>query len=84
MTAQIIGGLLYDLGDSPVGARYSRGEDGMPIQQLVLGTREGDLRLSISLTTTSVGRIDELIETLARIRDDKIRQERIKTLPEVA
>lgn len=83
MTAHIIGGLVYDLADGPVGAEFNRSAfDGHPQQRLVLG--EGNGKLSVSLTTTSIEGVDDLIEALTRIRDDKIRQTVIEQLPEVA
>lgn len=84
MTARIIGGLLYDLDDKPVRAEFGRGYDGMPQQRLVLGDEQGSDKLSVSLTTTSPAGIDDLIEALTRIRDDKLRQEQLRYLPEVA
>ncbi|WP_309049032.1 hypothetical protein [Streptomyces sp.] len=77
MTARIIGGLLYDLDDGPVGTDFGRGFDGRPEQRLVLGDEQGSDKLSISLTTTSLAGIDDLIEALHRIRDIKTQQRRL-------
>jgi hypothetical protein len=83
VSARIIGGLLYDLDDSPVRVDTGRSPfDGTPQQRLVLG--DGSSELTISLTTTTVERIDDLIEALHRIRDEKARWAHIKQLPEVA
>lgn len=83
MTAHFIGGLLYDLDDSPVRVDTGRSPfDGTPQQRLVLS--EGSSELAITLTTTTVERIDELIEALHRIRDTKTSQALINSLPEVA
>lgn len=85
MTARIIGGLLFDLDAGPVRAEFGRSPfDGTPQQRLVLGDEQGSDKLSISLTTTPIEGIDDLIEALARIRDDKTRQEQLRHLPEVA
>lgn len=84
MNPRIIGGLVYDLDDAPVGDCYGRDHDGKRTQQLALGSDRINEKLSISLTTTSPERIDELIEALHRIRDDKIAHAQIKQLPEVA
>lgn len=84
MSAHIIGGLAYDLDDKPVRADFSRGFEGMRQQQLVLGDEPSSCKLSVSLTTTSIEGVDDLIEALTRIRDDKIRQTVIEQLPEVA
>lgn len=84
MSARIIGGLVYDLDDKPVRADFSRGFDGMRQQQLVLGDECGSCKVSVSLTTTSIEGVDDLIEALHRIRDDKIAHAQIKQLPEVA
>ncbi|WP_372344635.1 hypothetical protein [Streptomyces sp. KL116D] len=79
MTARIIGGLVYDLDDGPVRADFSRSPfDGSRQQQLVLGDEQGGDKLSISLTTTPVEGIDDLIEALSRVRDDKTRQTQLK------
>ncbi|MFJ9037899.1 hypothetical protein ACIRF8_15065 [Streptomyces sp. NPDC102406] len=84
MNARIIGGLVYDLGNAPTHAEFGRNAfDGTRQQRLVLGDTEGSDKLSISLTETPVEGIDDLIEALHRIRDDKIRNQ-IKQLPEVA
>jgi hypothetical protein len=83
MTAHIMGGLVYDLDDGLIGVEFSRSSfDGSLQQRLVLG--EGNDKLSVSLTTTTVEGVDDLIEALTRIRDDKIRQTVIEHLPEVA
>lgn len=82
MTARIIGGLLYDLDDKPVGSKVQQGFE--PLQHLVLGDAQGSDKLSISLSTTTVERIDELIDALQYIREYKTRQARINQLPEVA
>lgn len=84
MTARIIGGLLYDLDDKPVSSTVGQGYGDQPTQQIVFGREQGSDELAISLSTTSVERIDELIDALRYIRDVKIRQAQIKQLPEVA
>lgn len=84
MTARIIGGLLYDLDDKPVDSKVESGFEGQPLQHLVLGDEQGSDPLSISLSTTSIERIDDLIDALQYIRDVKIRQAQINQLPEVA
>lgn len=85
MTARIIGGLVYDLDNAPSYAEFGRSPfDGTRQQRLVLGDGDGGDKLSISLTATPVEGIDDLIEALNRIRDDKTRQIQIKQLPEVA
>jgi hypothetical protein len=84
VTAHIIGGLLYDLDDQPVRTEFGRSSfDGTPHQRLVLGDSVGSDTLAISLTTTSPERIDELIEALHRIRDDKVRHQ-AQQIPAVA
>ncbi|MFB7707977.1 hypothetical protein [Streptomyces sp. NPDC056105] len=85
MSAHFVGGLVYDLDDKPIRAEFGRSPfDGTRQQRLALGDEPGSDKLSIVLTTTSPERIDELIEALARIRDDKASQNLIKQLPEVA
>jgi hypothetical protein len=84
VTARIIGGLVYDLDNAPAYAEFGRSPfDGTRQQRLVLGDSVGSDTLSVSLTTTSPERIDDLIEALRRIRDDKLRHQ-AQQIPAVA
>lgn len=84
MTARITGGLLYELNDGPVDTVVGVGFEGVPTQHFVLGDEQGSDKLTIALSTTSVERLDELIDALQYIREYKTRQARNSQLPEVA
>ncbi|MGW8679565.1 hypothetical protein ACWGNN_00600 [Streptomyces sp. NPDC055817] len=82
MTAHLIGGLTYDLGDGPVRTEYSRDADGKQTARLILG--EGSNSLGIAVTRTPAELRAQLIEAVAELDAEMSRQERLQQLPEVA
>ena len=82
MSAQIYGGITVDLNDGPVRTQYNRGIDGKPMARLVIG--EAWESVGISVTNSSIDTIAELEEAVAELKAWVLRQEQLKTLPEVA
>lgn len=82
MSAQIYGGITVDLNDGPIRTEYNRGIDGKPRARLVIGTAGESV--GISVTNSSIDTIAELEEAVAELKAWALRQEQLKTLPEVA
>lgn len=80
--ADIYGGLTVALNDGPIRATYGRDINGKPTALLVIG--DGSRTLGISVTDSSLNTLDELEAAVAELKAWALRQQQIKSLPEVA
>lgn len=82
MSAQIYGGITVDLNDGPVRTEYGRDINGKPLARLVIGTAGQSVGISVS--ESPLDTIAQLEEAVAELKVWALRQEQLKTLPEVA
>lgn len=83
MTARIVGGVTVGLSDGPIRTAYDRSQiDGRQSARLVIG--EGRDQVSIYVTDSPAETIAQLQEAVAELAAWVQRQEKLKTLPEVA
>ena len=80
--ADIYGGLTAALNDGPINTAYSRDINGKPTALLVIG--DGTQTLGISVTDSSLATLDQLEAAVAELKAWALRQQQIKSLPEVA
>lgn len=80
--ADIYGGLTVALNDGPINTAYGRDINGKSTALLVIG--EGARTLGISVTDSSLAALDELEAAVAELKAWALRQQQLKSLPEVA
>lgn len=83
MTARIVGGVTVGLSDGPIRTAYDRSQiDGRQSARLVIG--EGRDQVSIYVTDSPLDTLDQLEAAVAELKAWALRQQQIKSLPEVA
>jgi hypothetical protein len=80
--AHIYGGITVDLNDGPIRTTYGRDINGHPIAQLAIG--EAGQSIGLSVTNSTVDVLTELELAVAELKTWALRQEQLKSLPEVA
>jgi hypothetical protein len=83
VTARIVGGVTVGLSDGPIRTAYDRSQiDGRQSARLVIG--EGRDQVSIYVTDSPLATLDQLEAAVAELKAWALRQQQIKSLPEVA
>jgi hypothetical protein len=80
--AHIYGGITVDLNDGPIRTTYSRDTEGHQTAQLAIG--EVGQSIGISVTDSTIATLTELEMAVAELKTWALRQEQLKSLPEVA